>query len=68
MMAWKVRYEVRGGHIHCALFVAPLAQRTFAYCGEFVVSSLELADLQNAFPGAEFIEGKKLEPVHAKES
>lgn len=55
MMAWRIRYEIFGGHAHCKLFSAPLGNRTFALCGDFVVRTEELEDLQNAFPGAEFI-------------
>lgn len=58
MIEWRVRYEVLGDHVHCRLFCAPLADRTFAFCGKFVVGTNEFEDLQCAFPGAEFIEDK----------
>lgn len=62
MMNWRIRYEVLGGHVHCKLFCAPMANRTFALCGEFVVGTAELEDLQNAFPGAEFIGDINVQP------
>lgn len=68
MMAWRIRYEVMGDHVHCRLFCAPAGNRTFAVCGEFVVRTQELPDLQQAFAGAEFIGDIHVQPkaVHAK--
>ena len=54
-MIWRVRYEVRGDHIHCRLFCAAQKNRTFAFCGDFRIRAEEWADFQQAFQGAEFI-------------
>ena len=55
MNVFRVIFEVCGGHVHCALFVAPSERHTFAKCGSFVVSKgHEFADLMEAFKGADF--------------
>lgn len=56
MMVWRIRFRVHGGHVHCRLFGAPQANRTYAWCGDFTVRKEEFASLQTAFQGAEFVE------------
>lgn len=67
MMSWRIRYEVMGAHVHCRLFRAPLANRTYALCGEFVVGTEEFEDLKNACPGAEFIGDIHVQPKGAEQ-
>lgn len=37
MMTFRVRFAVKGDHVHCRLFVAPHPTGTYAKCGDFVV-------------------------------
>lgn len=56
MNVFRVRFEIRGGHVHCALFCAPRPDHTFAKCGDFVVrKGPEFRDLLDAFSKAEFV-------------
>lgn len=56
-MHWKVKFDIRGGHVHCSLFCAPEKNQTYAKCGDFVVrTDAEFASLTQAFAGADFIE------------
>lgn len=60
MSVFRVRWEQRGGHVHCALFVAKHAEETFAKSGDFCVSAgEEFTDLQRVMPHVEFIERQK---------
>lgn len=55
-MIFRVRFEVAGGHVHCALFAAQALNMTFAKCGDFTVrKGLEFRELVIAFGGAQFL-------------
>lgn len=54
-MIFKIRYAYGGTHVHCSLFVAPKADRTFAQAGEFTLRAGEEIDaLKDCCPGIEF--------------
>ena len=54
-MIWRIRFTIREGHIHCAIFLAPGPDRTFAKCGDFVVcKGAEFASLAKSFD-ADFV-------------
>lgn len=55
-MIFKVIWEKRGGHIHCALFSAPALNMTYAKCGDFVVQDVEFDQLQRVMSGVSFKE------------
>ena len=56
MTIWRIRFNVRGGHVHCGLFAAKGNNMTFAKCGDFTVRrGAEFADLMRAFHQAQFI-------------
>lgn len=55
-MVFKIRYEKRGGHIHCRLFAAKSPNMTYAGCGDFVVREEEFEALQRAMSGVHFQE------------
>lgn len=38
MTVIRVRWEKRGGHVHCRLFTARAVNQTFANCGDLVFS------------------------------
>lgn len=44
--AFHVRYLPAGSHIHCALYVAPAPDLTFALCGVLTMRDHEFADLR----------------------
>lgn len=55
MSAFKVRFEIAGGHVHCRLFVAKEPGMTYASCGTFVVDrGRQFIDLFRAFQHVEF--------------
>lgn len=55
-MIWKVRYQVAGGHVHCALFSAPGVGRTYAKCGDLVVRVEEFPQFKILMSKATFEE------------
>lgn len=55
-MIWKMRYEKKGGHVHCTLFVAKRLNTTFANCGDLCVREEEFEDLRCVMTGIEFVE------------
>jgi hypothetical protein len=55
-MIWRVRFDVKGGHVHCELFVAKRRENIFAKCGSFVVQrGEEFSDLLRTMTNTEFI-------------
>lgn len=55
-MVIRIRYEVRGGHVHCRMFTAKARDLTFAKNGELVFSVEEWASVRAALSSAiEFI-------------
>jgi hypothetical protein len=40
-MVIRIRYQKEGGHIHCRVFTAPVANQTFAKCGDVVFDERE---------------------------
>lgn len=55
-MIFRVRFEVAGGHVHCALFCAPRPNTTFAKCGDFTVRrGEEFVALMDAMAKIEFV-------------
>ena len=53
---FRVRFDVRGGHVHCRVFSAPRPDHTFAKLGDLVVTrGPEFVALMQAFDGAEFL-------------
>ena len=59
MSVMRVRYEKLGGHYHCRVFTAKLANQTFAKNGDLVFDENEWEDIPQIMSGAEFIEEKK---------
>lgn len=51
MTVIRVRYEKRGGHVHCRLFTARAVNQTFANCGTLVFSEDEWPDIVLRFRG-----------------
>ena len=55
-MIFRCRFTIGGGHVHCALFLAPGSNQTFAKCGDFCVrKGQEFQALLRDAPGFEFI-------------
>lgn len=54
--AYRVRYKVGGGHVHCRVFSRPHGQETWAKCGDLTMSASEWNAFMHAFAGAEFLE------------
>lgn len=55
-MIFRIRFEVAGGHVHCALFVAKEPNMTHAKCGDFVVSrGPEFVALEAVMGGVQFV-------------
>ena len=55
-MVFRVRFEIAGGHVHCAVFCAPGRNMTFAKMGDLCVSKgPEFEAFVRAFSGADFI-------------
>lgn len=55
-MIFRVRFDVRGGHVHCRVFSARAAHQTFAKLGDLTVTrGPEFVALMDAFRGAEFL-------------
>ncbi len=53
---WRVRFAIRGGHVHCRLFSTNNPKGTWAKCGDFVTrKGAEFRDLLAGFQAAEFI-------------
>lgn len=57
-MIWKIRWEKRGGHYHCAVFSALSERSTFAKSGDLVVREDEWASFRNLMGKAHFEERK----------
>ena len=51
-MIIRLRYEKRGGHIHCRLFTAPAEEQTFAKCGELVFDEREWPEVSRQLASA----------------
>lgn len=51
---FRVRFEQRGGHVHCRLFSAPSVGSTYAKCGDFCVTADEFPALMMSMPLVEF--------------
>lgn len=64
-MAFKVKFELKGAHIHCDLFAAPFPNSTWAGCGSFCVREEEFTALQLAMGGV-FFEAKGRKNAEAK--
>ena len=54
-MVMRVRYKKLGGHYHCRVFTARLANTTYAKCGELVFDEREWDDVRQLMSGAEFL-------------
>lgn len=54
----RIRWEKRGGHIHCRLFTAPARNQTFANCGNLCFDEREWPGVQTQLiaAGVEFLE------------
>lgn len=59
MSVMRVRFEKLGGHYHCRVFTAKLANQTFAKNGDLVFDEGEFEDVRQIMSGAEFIEDKE---------
>ena len=60
MSVFRVRFLVRGGHVHCSLFAAKIHGQTYAKCGDFTVQrGEEFSSLVSAFDGVEFLGNEK---------
>ncbi len=46
---FKVRWALRGGHVHCALFSKPRSQVTWQKCGDFVLGVESWTDARGSF-------------------
>lgn len=54
MTVFRIRFEIAGGHVHCALFAGKATNQTFAKCGDFTVrKGEEFRDLLEQFKTAE---------------
>lgn len=52
--AVRVRYERKGGHVHCRLFTAPHAQHTFGKAGDLVFNEVEWPIIKDRMVAAGF--------------
>lgn len=55
-MIFRVRFDVRGGHVHCRVFSARWTNGTYAKLGDLTVTrGPEFVAFMAAFRGAEFL-------------
>ena len=52
----RIRWKKLGGHYHCRVFTATVADGTYANCGELCFDEREWPDIRDKFGRAEFVE------------
>lgn len=55
-MKLRIRYQKRGSHVHCRVFVRSTDQEAFAKCGDLVFNTAEWQAIGWLFRTAEFVE------------
>jgi len=58
-MIFRVRYDTKGGHVHCRLFSAKRPNTTWMKCGEFTLRTDEFLECVEAMNGVEFLADEK---------
>mgnify|MGYP005839754523 CR=1 FL=1 len=52
---YRVRWDQKGGHVHCRVFSRRVGSYTFAKLGELVLAVEEFDSFEISFRGAEFL-------------
>lgn len=66
MPAFRIRYTLLGGHVHCVLSATDEAGETFARCGDFVVRrGREFKAMVEAMRGVQFVAEDAADPTGA---
>lgn len=55
-MIFRIKFNIKGVHVHCSLYVLPSPNETGAYCGTFIVrKGGEFKQLLRVMSGIQFI-------------